>query len=426
MLAKGSNSAPSKAALLAAESAGKKGSMSAPNAWPWGNSAANQAFSKSGPTRAPADSTTLNRQRSLRAAKGAMAARTRPRAKSTPLESSERYPGQANATANALSAATIAHQTPYRSVSDEAGAVPYTTMSRQMFTSHPPVKPEVDEQKRNDVIHASAVAMAKKMYTHQQRVIDATKAAQEAQRPASSDSSGQQPAQYTNLQEAAYKLAQERLSKLQDEHQKSRDFQEYYGTSPTAQRKLTVRGKLRRRSSSDGAMIEDRERSMQIRKQMSLFSTRLSEADEQKRKKDREAVLAAAQRNVSQQLKDMDERVYAVTGMVTPTLRSEWETRAHTAALAKSEARKTGNEGKIDIGGGMFMDPKAVDKIAAKRVQPILDEINDNAEKDRARLAKLKAEEEAKRQETERARARDREVAELHEKIKRTFMFAYF
>ena len=36
---------------------------------------------------------------------------------------------------------------------------------------------------------------------------------------------------YGNLQEAAYRLAQERLAKLQDEHQKNRDLQEYYGAA---------------------------------------------------------------------------------------------------------------------------------------------------------------------------------------------------
>ncbi len=49
-------------------------------------------------------------------------------------------------------------------------------MNKLMFTSRPPVKLEVDEQKRTDVLHASAVAMAKKMYNQQQKMIESQKA----------------------------------------------------------------------------------------------------------------------------------------------------------------------------------------------------------------------------------------------------------
>jgi len=365
--------------------------------------------------------TELNRQKSLKAAQLAdQRSGRRPRATSGPMLKPS-YPDEANAAAHALSAATLAHKQTVRRPADETGAVPYTTMDRQMFTSHPPVKLEVDEQRRADVIHASALAMAKRMYNQQQRVIDATKQANpdpNSQRPVSADITSQ-PAQYTNLQEAAYKLAQERLAKLHQEHQQNRDFQEYYGSPGTAQRRFTIRTKLRRRASSDGAVIEDRKRSQQIREQMSSFSTRLSEVDEQKRRKDRELVLATAQRNVQAQLKDMDERVYAVTGKVTPTLLNQWELKAHAAAQARSEARKDDNAGKVDVGGGLYMDKKAVEGIAAKRVQPLIDDINDKAEKERERLAAQKMDEEARQREAEREKARDKEIRDIHEKIKR-------
>jgi len=345
-------------------------------------------------------------------------AKTRPRSASTPQPGKELYPDQANAAANALSAATLAHRPSMRAPADEAGAVPYTTMDRQMFTSHPPVKPETDEQQRADVIHASAVAMAKRMYNQQQSVISATKQAHGDH--GSEAPSELEPPQFTNLQEAAYKMAQDRLARLHEEHQKNRDLHDYYGSSGAApQRKSTMRTKLRRRSSSDGAVIEDRRRSQQIRQQMSLFSSRLSEVDEQKRQRDRQALLAIAQKNVKAQLEGMDQKVYAETGKVTPAKLSEWELKAHAAAHARSEARRDENTGKIDLGGGMFMDPKDVGDIAAKRVQPLLDEINAKAAQERERQAALKAEEEARKLEEEKQKARDREIKENLEKLKR-------
>lgn len=439
----------------------------------WGNSAANLAF-KSNPARQPSqaaaaassaaprsvvsgtstvEKSSLDRQKSLRAAKGAMAAstnRARPRAKSTPTApQTPSYPDQANAAANALSAATSAHR-PTNSThrptpsAGEAGAIPFTTMNRQMFTSHPPVKPEVDEQRRADVIHASAVAMAKRMYNQQQRAIDATKKSQaaaaasatsgaRAESVASSDT-GSQPQPYVNLQEAAYKLAQERLAKLHEEHQRGRDINEYYGvgagnsmssgqapSNPPVKRGLTMRNKLRRRASSDGDVIEDRRKSEQIRQQMSNFSTRLSEVDAQKRQRDRDAVLAAAQRNVRAQLEGMDRKIAGDTGRQAPNTVNEWNLKAHAAALNQSEARgaREGvNAGKIDIGGGKWIDPKDVEEVAARRVQPVLDEINEKAEKERERQLALKMEEEKRKEDEEKRKAREREVNDIHQKLK--------
>ncbi|KAK0652232.1 hypothetical protein B0T16DRAFT_405772 [Cercophora newfieldiana] len=394
----------------------------------WGSSAAAIAFNKTAASDAqvPPD---LARQGSMHAAKGAMAV-VRPRAKSSPTPK-ESYPDQANAASNALSAATIAHRPSMRSSNipvEEAGAIPFTNMDRQMFTSHPPVKPEVDEQRRNDVIHASAVAMAKKMYNQQQSVINTDRAARHARSSSftrhrtaeGTIEDDEQPVGFGNLQEAAYKLAQQRLAKLQDEHQKTRGLEEYYGASTQPQRTKfgTIRNKLaRRRSASDGALVEDKRRSMQIRKQMSLFDTKLAEVDEQKRARDREALLAAAQRNVQARLKTMDEKIQEETGWVAPP-RDDWQWKARAAAQARFEASRLEDERKVDVGGGKVMDREAVEAIAAKRVQPLLDEINEKAERERERKAQLKAEEDKRKKEAERDKIREREVQEIHKKIK--------
>lgn len=463
--------AGSKAAALAAGSAQRqhqpKSDLS-PSAW--GNSAANIAFkakSSAATSLALSSATsnlgsvvsnvmttssataktdvssaaTLGRRGSVFAAKGAMAG-LRARSASSPQQPGcrepESYPDQARAARNALSAATVAHRPSIRPqiVSPEnAGAVPFTNMGRAMFTSHPPVQSGVDEQRRADVLHASAVAMAKRMYTQQQRMIDSAKRSHHGRSSSfsrhgevASDEETVQPMRFDNLQEAAYRLAQERLAKLHEEHQKNREFQEYYGSAVgtlvrrskfgTIQRKLT-----RRRSASDGVLFapsaaDDEKASQRIRQQMSLFNTKLSQIDEQKRARDREALIAAAQRNVKAQLQGIDKRVFEETGRVAPSEQGSWEQRVQKAALLRAATSRDPNKGKIDIGGGKFMDTKAIDEIAAKKVQPLLDEINEKAEVERERQIALRMDEERRKSEAETEKQRQKEVAELLKKLK--------
>ncbi|PSR79188.1 hypothetical protein BD289DRAFT_442828 [Coniella lustricola] len=427
-----------KAAAFAAANASSRPNKrsSLPNSG-WGNSAANQALSAAGTAtdrvepREPM--TDLNRQKSLRAAKGAFAGSTvRPRSRSSP----QTYPDSANAATNALSAATAAANRSdiYLKIED-VGAVPVTTMNRQMYTANPPVKPEVDERNREASLHASAVAMAKTMYAQQQKMFDATKQAQGQNGIKGSSAPGspmlegnQQPRQYTNLQEAAYKLAQERLARLRTQHEQDRELAEYYGTSPispdTPSRKLSKIGRMRRRSSSDGDVTahqvdDDRQRSRQIHKQMSMFSTRLDEVDEAKRSRDREALLAAAQRNVKAALEGMDEKRYRDTGRVPSSKLDDWEAKAYSAAQSRSDARTSADKtGKVDLGAGQYMDREKVEEIAAKRVQPVLDEINEKAELERQRIIAQKEEQEKKRLEWEAEKARNAEIKESARKLK--------
>ncbi|SCN75969.1 uncharacterized protein FFB20_08890 [Fusarium fujikuroi] len=416
------NSAGHKAALLAVGSANAALNQSPSQRRShegWGNSAATQAFNtnRANSMRQPdprASDTSLQGQKSLAAAKGAMST-TRRRAKSTPSAPDSHAPlssPKTNTRPDALNGAALAHKASLRAkpATENAGAVPLTTMTRNMFTSNPPVKPEVDERQNNEQLHASAVAMARKMYSHQQKIID------EAKETHGQGSDAPQPKPYINLQDAAYKQAQERLAKLEQEHQKNRDYQSYYGNESSPKRRFTLTSKLRRRSSSDGD-LDDRQQSERIRQQMSLFSNKLSEVDQKKRQDDRNALLAAAQRNVKARLQGMDEKVYHETGKVNPTLMSEWELKAHQLASASHETRNA-NKGKIDIGGGRFMDPHDIDAIAAKRMQPLLDDINEKAEVERERLATLKMEEEARKAEQEKQKARDREIKEITKKLK--------
>ena len=281
---------------------------------------------------------------------------TRPRAQSSPVVAKEAYPDEANAASNALIAAASVHKSSRTPISKDAGSSPYVHMNPRMFTSHPPVTPEVDEKNREDQLHASAVAMAKKIYSQQQRVIEQTKksrasdpSAPRPHRRGSSDSDDDEvaPMQFDTLQGMAYKLAQERLAKMHENNVRNRDYQDYYGQSKVS-RKFSMRPKFRRRASSEGD-VEDQRRSEQIRNEMSMFSSKLSQIDQNKRQHDRDALLAAAQRNVQAQLKGMDAKITAETGMTQPTRLSEWEVKAHALAQSRSDNRMT-HHGKVDLG----------------------------------------------------------------------------
>ncbi|KAI1498564.1 hypothetical protein F5X99DRAFT_320320 [Biscogniauxia marginata] len=410
-----------RAALLASQTAKSTGAWK-PSPTDYGFSAANLAFKADRTTPRSSHANTIERQKSLLAAKGAVASRKRAMSTPAPRES---YPDEANAAANALTAATRAHG-PARSSgpSEDSGSSPYTTMPREMFTSRPPVKSEVDEQKRADVLHASAVAMAKKMYNQQQRMIDAKKSHAGVTSPrdqldvSSSISDDGQPLQITTLQDAAYKQAQARLAKMQQENSKNRDYLEYYGTNILPIRRFSVRGKLRKRSSSDGAVIEDRKRSQQIKQQMSLFSSKLSEVDEIKQQKDQEALLAAAQRNVHEQLKGMDERITAETGMIPASTLTQWELKAHAAAQFRRSESGGRQDGMVDIGAGKYISQDDINAIAARRVQPILDEINERAEREYARQTELRLEMEKKKEEQEIDKFRQKEIQDITKKLR--------
>ncbi|KAG7125550.1 Eisosome protein 1 like [Verticillium longisporum] len=422
-----SNSNPAAAQAAAAMKKHTPSSSISSSQAGWGNSAATQAFKTSQSVRKPpttpsSDQANINERNglgSLSAAQSAMPARRRPRAASTPNTDAL----EAKAAASALSAASAAHGPTVRPQSSvgAGGASAVTSLPRSMFTSNPAFSKSEDE-KRTDLLHASAVAMAKKMYTQQEKMATQTRNNQDAESDVAS--ADDQPRPYVNLQEAAYKMAQERLAKLEAEHGRSREYQEYYGNSGstpgrrnTLQRRFTLKPKLRRRSSSEGDG-DDRQQSERIRQQMSIFSTNLSKVDEQKRSKDREMLLAAAQRNVKARLQGMDDKVYADTGKSRPPKKlSEWELKAHEAAQQMHTSRNK-NHGKVDMGGGMFMSPEDVDAIAMKKVQPVLDEINEKVAVEREKQEVIRLEAEAKKKDEEKAKERDREIKAINKQIR--------
>ena len=426
------SAAGSKAALQA-QKEGANVNIWRPEDTDVGQSAAGQAMRKNrlSAQGGETESTEGNRK-ALLAATGAMSG-SRRRADSTPT-ATPAYPDATNSQKNALKAANSVSKASKRSPEPQrappspkidAGRIhnqAITNLSREMYTANPPVAPEVEERKKQEGLRAAAVSMAKRMYDIQQKQME--EASQMARsdshyaastvhnRPtssASSDDSYQKP-QYTNLQEAAQRLAAERLAKLHDEHAA---YRTYYGTQAVPHsRKLSVRGRARRRASSEGD-DEDEERARQVRNQMSLFTDKLAQVDGKKRQQDRDTLLAAAQRNVRASMQGMDEKVFNETGKVTPAMMEEWETKAKAKAQAESETRMV-NHGRVHIGAGKFLDQSEVDAIAAAKVQPTLDEITETAENQRAR------DEELRQLQLERERLAAEKAADDKERAQKT------
>ena len=430
----------SAAAVLAKDY--KMAELWGPGSTEYGHSAAIQAL-RAGEGLSPQldyGYTADGHKRSLRASTLAMSG-SRKRADSNPVLPPN-YPDSANAGHNALNAATSAayksstagrldEEHVYDDLSPALSASRIRNIKgnvpREMFGSHPPVGIEVEERKKQESLHSAAVAMAKQMYELQQKTIataaqrGATSSFSAANAVGSRQSKGATTGdlnsgtmRVTNLEEAAKKLAAERLAKLHDEHAA---YREYYGTNVPASRS-SLRAKTRRRASSMGQVSdEDEARSRQIRAEMSVFNKNVAEIDTKKRQKDREALMAAAQRNVRASMHGIDEKVFAQTGKVSPAMMEEWEAKARAAAEADSNVRMA-NYGKVNIGGGKFIDQADVDAVATRNVQPVLDEINNKAELHRAKQEEIRLDREETKRQAEEQKARGKELKMELKKIK--------
>lgn len=440
------SAAGSKAALLAHKD-GPKLNLWQPEASAEGNSAANIAMRKKnlGP-EVDYGYTDQGRKNAFTAATGAHASSTRKRSQSIPA-SAPIYPDSQNSAKNALSAATIASGPSMAGKSQgisgsdanrtglgamEAARIQHAkSISRDMYTSAPPVALEIDEKKHNVALRASAISMAQKMYNVQQQHIDGASGVSAARTGATTAHSQQssltdadikqQAMRYIGIQEAAQKLAQERLAKIG--YDENAAYRSYYGYEKPRSRLSIRRGRTRARSASDAAPADDSEsdeddfRSRRIRHQMEQFNRQLADVDAKKRENDRKSLLAAAQRKVQAQMQGMDKKIYDETGKMTPAMMDDWDEKAKQRALANSEARME-NHGRVHIGNGKWMSQSEIDAIAQARIQPTLDEITEKTEKRLADDEKRRAEEEERRLDLEEKKRREKAEKERAAEIK--------
>jgi|TARA_R110002003_G_scaffold13_25_gene1014 hypothetical protein len=438
------SAAGSKAALLAHRDGGKL-NLWKPEASAEGNSAANIAMRKQGlgPGAVDYGYTDAGRKNAFTAATGAHASSRRIRAQSNPPPA-EIYPDSRNSARNALSAATLASSPsmrakPHSSNADsnkfasgamEAARIQHAkSISKDMYTSAPPVALEVEERRHNDALRASAISMAKKIYDVQQQHIDGASAARSGataahgQQPATGEADiKQQAMRYIGIQEAAQKLAQERLAKIG--YDENAAYRSYYGYEKPRSKLSMRRG--RNRANSDSKVTpagdnsdsdEDDFRSRRIRSQMEQFNKQLADVDAKKRETDRRYLLAAAERKVQAQMEGMDKKIYDETGKMSPAMVEQWDEKARQRALANSETRME-NHGKVHIGNGKWMDQSDIDAIAQARIQPTLDEITEKTEKRRAEDEKRRAEELERKLEFDEKKRREKIEKERAAEIK--------
>jgi hypothetical protein len=452
------SAAGSKAALLA-HKGGANVNLWTPEASSHGFSAANIAFGKKSSTPNVArGNMDAQKKNSLLAATGAVSSSRRRRANSHPVPP-PLYPDAGNSARNALSAATIAHNpstqlypdannsarnaltaatmaanpsmrlaksstighstdsASFNSPAMQAARIQHSKVSREMYTERPPVALEVEEKKRRDALQASAISMAKKMYDVQSEKASSrpshaqsgATAAQNQKPYATEGDIKQQAMQYIGIQEAAQKLASERLAKIGVDEQEA--YRSYYGYQKQGRSRLSIRRGRPRASSNpetNDSDSDDEFRSRRIRNQMSELNKSLADVDKKKQEQDRGYLLAAAQRKVQAQMMGIDKKIFDETGKMSPAMLDEWDAKARAKAAANSEARLE-NHGRVHIGNGKYMDQSEIDAVAQARIQPTLDEITEKTEKRRAVEEEQRLEmEESKRQtQTERERAAD-------------------
>jgi hypothetical protein len=368
-----------------------------------------------------------DKDKARRAATGAYAARQR--ADSAPSE-----PVNITDSNWALSAAGLSHRAqmehedPLGHVDNamELSRITHAaTANARLYTSSPPVASEVQERNRRNSLHAAALVMARDMYditgpTGEAINMDpAISAAQKGQsrlqkRQTVSGATGSAVQQALTLQEAAQRRAAEKLARMRDEHA---EMQQYYGTAPQPQRSLL--SARRKRTSSDADSTQgDAEQSRQIRNQMFSLRKKLNKVDEQ-RQKDRDLLMEAARRNVDAQIHDMEMKVYADTGRAPPSIQKQWDEASRERVRQEAEAveAKSVPTNRVNIGASRYVDMADVEAVARSRVQPALDEITDQAERQRAEEleARLDAEEEQRRAEIEREREASLDRAEKRE-----------
>ncbi|KAE9971735.1 hypothetical protein EG327_009757 [Venturia inaequalis] len=426
------SAAGSRAAILAAQGPGREWWQ--PTASKEGNSAATIAMqNKNLSPQIDYGYTEAGKSNSLLAAKRSV--KGRKRADSTPVPlAPETYPDERRAGQNALAAAHSADSNRLGSNAMEAARVHNIgkNVGPEFFGERPPIRMEVEEKRHQDALRASAISMAKQMYANQSIDDDGNVTMNNARSaarsslptPAPEKDIKKEAMQYLTLQEAAQRLAAERLAKIDNQHEQAA-FREYYGY-PTQKGKsrLSIGGNnsTRRRAASanDGAADDDSDdefRARRVRNQQSQLNNSVAQMDARKRTDDRASLMAAAERKVQAQMDELDKKVFDDTGKMSPAMMEDWDSKARARAVAASEVRMQ-HHGQVHVGGGKYLDQSEIDEIARKRIQPTLDDINEKSEKQRAKDEEARLDEEERKREARSEKQRQAELKAMEKRSK--------
>jgi hypothetical protein len=164
----------------------------------------------------------------------------------------------------------------------EAARIQHSKVAREMYTDRPPVALEVEEKKHNDALRASAISMAKKMMDVQQQNKASGRShassgaiAAHNQKPdlGSEGNLKKEAMRYIGIQEAAQKLAAERLSKIGPDE--ASQYRSYYGYEKQPRNRLSIRrGRNRANSNPErgDSDSDDETQTRRIRAQMSQLN----------------------------------------------------------------------------------------------------------------------------------------------------------
>lgn len=426
------SAAGSRAALLAAQGPGREWWQ--PTASKEGNAAATIAMrTQNLSPQLDYGYTETGKSNSLLAARRSV--KGRKRADSTPVPvAPETYPDERRAGQNALAAAHSADSNKLGSKAMEAARVHNIgkNVGPEFFGERPPIRMEVEEKKHQDALRASAVSMAKQMYANQSidddgniTVHNARSAARSSQPAAAPEKDFKKEAmQYLTLQDAAQRLAAERLAKIDNQFEQAA-FREYYGyPTQKGRSRLSMRGnnsnRRRAASANDGAADSDSDdefRARRVRNQQSQLNNSVALIDARKQTDDRANLMAAAERKVQAQMEKMDKKVFDDTGKMSPAMMDDWDNKARARAMAASEVRMQ-HHGQVHVGGGKYLDQSEIDEIARKRIQPTLDDINERSEKQRAKDEEARLDEEERKREARVEKQRQAEVKAMEKRTK--------
>jgi hypothetical protein len=312
-------------------------------------------------------------------------------------------------------------------------------MAPECLTEHPPIRLEREEKAHKEALHVSAVALAKQVFAKRD-----TPARQDRHVDLEEEDDDD------DLYSSPEHRSESRLARLQAADDRA-DLHGYNGrptmhstaVSSSSLNRSQSQNFLRRpkpplapvqplRSTSSAASSDgdNEERATQIREEVSALNARLDRVDARLKSqnarlksKNPPNILAVARQRVQQHLSQMDEKVFAQTGKMSPPIVVDWEEKSRLKRLMagrsplKSRRRSTPTittpwsekddkwkkaqetERAVDVGGGRMMDSGDIEQLAVSRVKPTLEKIDKGVE------LRRKAEHEAEEQENERKRA---------------------
>ncbi|KAF3920637.1 hypothetical protein ABW21_db0205028 [Orbilia brochopaga] len=271
-----------------------------------------------------------------------------------------------------------------------------TSMPPGSYYSHiptsPPKVPAADPStrklNRNSSVAAASIAASHDLHTTM----------------SSEPAGGRQMKYYPHLEEAARKAAAERLSRLQAEHDVHRKASglppSWQSAGPYTKSILspsapkTTPSATQSKGQTDAA---DYVRSMKIKSDTAKLAKQMDSVDKDRQARDYLALMSVAEKNVRSRMEELETKVAEDQGRVPKHVQADWDAKAKIMSEEYERKRNADREtkkGKIDMGGGLWYDREDLERIARGNVQPILDEINEKAQTERAKVEQQRVEKE--------------------------------